>query len=154
VLAAAIAAPWDAGEAQLFRRGPVAACRDDVLRLCPGVRPGGGRLIVCLNSQAEQLSQGCFQALAERGLATAAALRLCRPDFERLCPGVVPGGGKALACLLDNAAGMSPGCREALDAHGLGADGEPEPPPLRRDGKPPFPPASSPAHDPPRPPRP
>lgn len=103
-------------------REAVAACRADYFRLCPGVRPGAGRVLVCLNAQAEKLSQPCFQALAERGLAFAAVLRLCRPDFERLCPGVRPGMGRALVCLLDNAEQVSQGCRTALSAHGFSVD--------------------------------
>ena len=97
----------------------IAACRADYFRLCPGVRPGAGRVLVCLNAQAEKLSQPCFQALAERGLAFAAALRLCRPDFERLCPNVRPGMGRALVCLLDHAEQLSQGCRATLSAHGF-----------------------------------
>jgi hypothetical protein len=102
-------------------RGLIALCARDYERLCPGIPPGGGRIIVCLNSQAEKLSQPCFQALAEQGLAFAAALRLCRPDFERLCPGVPPGQGRAIACLLDNRSRVSPGCDKALSAHGFDA---------------------------------
>jgi hypothetical protein len=104
-------------------RALIAACAADARRLCPGIRPGGGRILVCLNSQAESLSQDCFQALAERGLATAAALRLCRPDFERLCPGTAPGKGRALECLLAKREDVSPECSDALSAHGFD-DGE------------------------------
>lgn len=133
-------------EAQGFRRGIIASCAEDTFRLCPGVRPGGGRIIVCLNSQAERLSPACFQALAERGLAFAAALRLCRPDYERLCPGVPPGMGRALGCLLDNRAKVSAPCSEALSAHGFADDGEAEAPnPGRRGNGPPFPPAPPPS---------
>jgi len=129
-------AAWAQGRRQGFRQGPVAACLSDYQRLCPGVRPGGGRIIVCLNAQAEKLSQQCFQALAEHGLAFAAVLRLCRPDYERLCPGVPTGTGRALGCLMDNHASLAPPCRDALSAHGYDGDGEgeaipPGPPPGR-----------------------
>jgi hypothetical protein len=103
---------------------PLIVCLADYQRLCPGVPPGGGRIMACLNAQAEKLSQACFQALAERGLALTAALRLCRTDYDRLCLGVPVGRGQALACLLDNRARLSAGCRNALAAHGFGADGE------------------------------
>lgn len=106
-------------------RGAIAVCSADYFRLCPGVRPGGGRILVCLNAQAEKLSQPCFQALAERGLAFAAALRLCRPDYERLCPDVPPGMGRVLTCILDKIDRVSPTCRNALSAHGFsGLDDE------------------------------
>lgn len=103
-------------------RALIAACADDARRLCQGVMPGGGRLLVCLNSRAEDLSQDCFQALAERGLATAAALRLCRADFERLCPGTPPGQGRGLTCLLEKRTEISRECSDALSAHGFDDD--------------------------------
>jgi hypothetical protein len=105
------------------------ACGEDYRRLCVGVPPGGGRILGCLNQQAEQLSQGCFQALAERGLAAAAAFRLCRPDFERLCPGLTPGMGRGLACLVEQSSRLSDGCFRALEAHGFVVDEAPGPPP-------------------------
>jgi len=119
----------DAAAAQGLRRGPLqplSACIGDYQRLCPGVVPGGGRIMTCLNAQAEKLSQACFQALAERGLALTAALRLCRADYDRLCPGVPVGRGQALACLLDNRGRLSPACRNALAAHGFETNGEGE----------------------------
>jgi len=126
VFLAAVLSFVEAASAQRLRyaqmQGAIAACRADYFRLCPGVRPGAGRVLVCLNAQAEKLSQPCFQALAERGLAFAAALRLCRPDFERLCPGVQPGMGRGLACLLENSERVSQGCRKALSAHGFSVD--------------------------------
>lgn len=38
-------------------------CRADYERLCPGIRPGGGRILVCLQRQAPQLSPACAQAM-------------------------------------------------------------------------------------------
>jgi hypothetical protein len=115
-----------AAHAQIGRRGLgsglAAACFADYTRLCQGVAPGGGRIITCLNVQADKLSQPCFEALAERGLAFAAALRLCRADFEKLCPGVPTGMGRALGCLLDNRPRLSSGCDRALEAHGFSGD--------------------------------
>ncbi len=39
------------------------ACVADAARLCPGVIPGGGRIILCLASQADQISEGCRTAI-------------------------------------------------------------------------------------------
>ncbi len=83
-------------------RGLGAACLPDYMRLCRGVPAGGGRIILCLNARAEELSQTCFQALALRGLEFAAALKACRPDFERLCSQTPAGLGRGLACLVQN----------------------------------------------------
>ena len=47
----------------------------------------------------------------------------CRSDFQALCAGVQPGGSAALQCLEQNAASVSPGCRQALAAVGGGGSG-------------------------------
>ena len=47
--------------------------------------------------------------------AQAMALaQLCHADFNRLCPGVLPGGGRILACLQAHASDLTPQCREAM----------------------------------------
>jgi hypothetical protein len=47
--------------------------------------------------------------------AEASALRTyCRPDVERLCPKVAPGGGRIKACLTEHQNEMSVGCAKAL----------------------------------------
>jgi hypothetical protein len=38
-------------------------CRGDYDRLCAGVRPGGGRVLACLQNHASQLSAACGQAM-------------------------------------------------------------------------------------------
>ena len=38
-------------------------CRGDYDRLCAGVRPGGGRVLACLQSHTNQLSIACGQAM-------------------------------------------------------------------------------------------
>jgi hypothetical protein len=40
-----------------------AACRDDSQKLCPSVRPGGGRIKACMEAHKDQLSQPCRDAL-------------------------------------------------------------------------------------------
>ena len=40
------------------------ACGGDVRALCPGVQPGGGRIIECLATQAASLSPACQSVLA------------------------------------------------------------------------------------------
>jgi hypothetical protein len=48
-----------------------------------------------------------------RGEAMA-LMQVCRADYDRLCGGVVPGGGRILACLQDHAGQISSGCAQAM----------------------------------------
>ncbi len=38
----------------------------------------------------------------------------CKPDIERLCPNVPPGGGRIKECLMQNKMELSVGCAQAL----------------------------------------
>ena len=38
-------------------------CKSDVARLCPGVEPGGGRIVGCLKAHKMEVSVGCAKAL-------------------------------------------------------------------------------------------
>jgi orotidine-5'-phosphate decarboxylase len=39
-------------------------CGEDFQRLCPGLRPGGGQLMGCVQSKRDQLSKACSETLA------------------------------------------------------------------------------------------
>ena len=55
-------------------------------------------------------------AAAPRQLTPAAikAMQLCKPDFEKLCPGMHFGDGKLGPCLREHRADLSPVCGAAL----------------------------------------
>jgi Cysteine rich repeat len=38
-------------------------CKEDIARLCPGVAPGGGRIIECLKQHENEVSIGCGKEL-------------------------------------------------------------------------------------------
>lgn len=40
------------------------ACESDMRAVCAGVRPGGGRLLQCIQANPEKISQGCKDAVA------------------------------------------------------------------------------------------
>jgi hypothetical protein len=40
-----------------------AACDADIQKLCPDVKPGGGRILACLKQNKDAVSDGCKQAL-------------------------------------------------------------------------------------------
>lgn len=43
-----------------------------------------------------------------------ALMQICRSDYDRLCAGVQPGGGRVLACLQNKSGELSPACAQAL----------------------------------------
>jgi hypothetical protein len=43
--------------------GPLAFCKADAARLCPGVKPGGGKLLGCLKQHESEVSIGCAKEL-------------------------------------------------------------------------------------------
>ena len=54
---------------------------------------------------------------ATPAFAAEADLRqACRDDVKQLCAGVQPGGGRIKQCLKDNAAKVSDGCKQAIQA--------------------------------------
>jgi hypothetical protein len=46
-----------------FAQAGLQYCKADFARLCPGVQPGGGRIIGCLKAHKEEVSIGCGKAL-------------------------------------------------------------------------------------------
>jgi hypothetical protein len=45
------------------RAQALAYCKADAERLCPGVRPGGGRLVKCLKANENAVSIGCAKEI-------------------------------------------------------------------------------------------
>jgi len=41
------------------------ACKEDVRKFCPGVKPGGGRIKECMVAHKDELSSTCHDALLE-----------------------------------------------------------------------------------------
>lgn len=41
------------------------ACKADINRLCPGISPGGGRIVECIRGKKDQLSQPCVAAISK-----------------------------------------------------------------------------------------
>ena len=47
----------------LAQTDAMALCKSDVARLCPGVEPGGGRIVQCLKAHKMEMSVGCAEAM-------------------------------------------------------------------------------------------
>ena len=66
---------------------------------------------------ASALSLGAFVSAESGALAQQAeAMKYCKPDVARLCPGVQMGGGRIIACLKEHKMEISVGCGKALQA--------------------------------------
>ncbi|HUM12995.1 MAG TPA: hypothetical protein VLT82_18750 [Myxococcaceae bacterium] len=87
-------------------------CGQDVARLCPGVKPGGGRIARCLQGKADQVSDPC-KARMEQAKEVHQA---CHADAEKLCSDVPPGAGRVAVCIQSHEAELSPTCRNHLQA--------------------------------------
>ena len=46
--------------------GKNSACRADVQKLCPGIKPGGGRIKECMKAHKDEVSDGCKTFLKEK----------------------------------------------------------------------------------------
>lgn len=58
----------------------------------------------------------CVPGLARAQEISAEQRAACRNDFEKYCSGVMPGGGRILACLSRETANLTDACRKALAA--------------------------------------
>jgi hypothetical protein len=115
------------------------SCRRDTREYCAGGERAPGSRIRCLRENAANLSPECQEALAavasgapaapaaampprERPVSPREVLFLirtsCGGDFRAFCRGVGFGGGRAIGCLRENAASLSPACQDALSALG------------------------------------
>jgi hypothetical protein len=98
------------------------ACRPDVEKFCKDVKPGGGRIVQCLQQHESALSGACRDSM-EQGRKRGAAAKqrgeefaeACKADAEKVCKGVQPGEGRVLRCLVEKKDQVSPACRQKIE---------------------------------------
>ena len=78
------------------------ACRADTKKLCPAVRPGGGRVLACLKDRQADLSPACQAALP--------VMQRCAQEIQSAC-GAGTGRRDMRSCLRSQADKISPECR-------------------------------------------
>jgi hypothetical protein len=91
------------------------ACREDVERLCAGVRAGQGRIATCLMDKQAELSTECKEQIEQMRARAKQFAQACKGDIRKYCKGMRPGGGKLAKCLKDNEAKLSAACAEAFE---------------------------------------
>ena len=78
------------------RGGP---CRQEVEKLCPNIKPGGGAFRNCLEQHAAELSPACQEHLKQMKAKAEAWQQACQGDVQKLCAQVEPGRGNIMRCL-------------------------------------------------------
>jgi len=85
------------------------ACRNDVVAKC-GSQSDPAQVRACVKEHFSEFSETC-QSLLLKARATET---VCRADFDKYCPNVVPGGGRVGACMREHKADLSDACKNAL----------------------------------------
>src|SRR5277367_570101 len=75
---------------------PGKPCAADVQKLCPGVTPGHGAILACLEPKQDQISPACKEVVKAKLTALNDA---CQTDVQKFCAGVPMGTGKVIQCL-------------------------------------------------------
>lgn len=120
-LAVTAAATFGTATAQPAQTG--GTCRPEIERFCKDVKPGKGAVARCLAENEAELSPACRESVAQSRRRAVQARRnakalaeACRADADKLCPGLQPGQGRVVSCLVEKKEQVSPGCRKAIAA--------------------------------------
>ena len=94
------------------------ACGADVERFCKDVPSGRGRVAICLNAHASELSAGCKPFAQDVGARMNARVQMhadCAADIQKLCADMPAGPGRTGFCLSEHAAQLSAVCKKHVD---------------------------------------
>lgn len=90
-------------------------CAEEIAKYCKEVKPGGGRILNCLDEHQKDLSASCKKKLEESKKRLMEAQQACTGDMEKLCKDVQPGGGRILKCLREHTQELSSACRQEIE---------------------------------------
>jgi hypothetical protein len=86
------------------------ACKADIEKYCKDIKPGGGRIWVCLKSNGDRLSQECANHMALAQEKSREFRQACRGDVEKFCKDVAAGKGRIVSCLKSHETELSGAC--------------------------------------------
>ena len=90
-------------------------CAEEIAKYCKEVKPGGGRILNCLDEHQKDLSASCKKKLKESKKRLMKAQQACTGDMEKFCKDVQPGGGRILKCLRERSQELSSVCRQEIE---------------------------------------
>ena len=99
-------------------KGMHKACGADVDKFCKDVQPGHGRIAVCLNEHAGDLSPACKPVAQDIAAKMNEPMQMheeCSGDVQKLCSDVPAGSGRIGFCLGEHSAELSAPCKKHID---------------------------------------
>jgi hypothetical protein len=89
-------------------------CAAEIKKFCKEVKPGHGRIAVCLNEHPSELSPRCKEPVGQMLQHMNAPMEMhkaCAADAQKFCGDVPPGKGHLAICLGEHTAELSPDCK-------------------------------------------
>jgi hypothetical protein len=86
-------------------------CAKDAAKFCKGVKLGQGRLIRCMWQHRDELSPACQEKARQDWEKAMEVSADCAEDAKKFCQGIIPGGGRIIACLMSHEAELAPACK-------------------------------------------
>ncbi len=90
-------------------------CAEEIAQFCKDIKPGGGRIILCLKNHENELTSVCKNKIQEILKRVESAKQLCAKDIEKFCKGVQEGEGRIAKCLGEHASEISASCLEQVE---------------------------------------
>jgi hypothetical protein len=98
--------------AETRQSGDQRPCMEELEKFCADVKPGAGRVILCLQEHDRDLSPVCRDKVQKAVKRLEAAKSACAQDIAQFCADVTPGGGRLIKCLSPHLQELSPECRQ------------------------------------------
>jgi gas vesicle protein len=104
-------APTSSSEQEMEFPMKLDKCTSDVKEFCSDITPGKGRVLFCLKSHDDKVSQTCKDQIHEIMKEWKEFHQACKMDIQNLCKTVQPGEGRIMACLKQHQTELSTECK-------------------------------------------